>query len=141
MAVPVRRTFAALCTGGAGGVVNEARWSYPPDRGDNDDGDEDDIPNPIFQDGSRSNCCIGKKGKGDAKRREGGREVEARLVLVVRLAIRRWPVCPNLIWTGPDDDDQLSYSYRSTNPEGRRDGVCGSAVTMSVEIVGHESEN
>ena len=66
MAVPVRRTFAALC---AGGVANEARWSYPPERGDNDDGDEDDIPNPIFQDGSRS-----KKGRGS--RREG--EVEAR---------------------------------------------------------------
>ena len=93
MAVPVRRTFAALCAGGAGGVVNEARWSYPPERGDND-GDEDDIPNPIFQDGSRSNCCIGKKGKGDAEGREGRRGGgEARLVLVVRLA-GRWPACP-----------------------------------------------
>ena len=67
MAVPVRRTFAAPCTGG---VVNEARWSYPPERGDND-GDEDDIPNPIFQDGSRSNCG-GKKGKGEAEGRETG---------------------------------------------------------------------
>ena len=78
MAVPVRRTFAALCMGGTG-MVNEARWSYPPERGDNDDGDEDDIPNPIFQDGSRS-----KKGRGRPKGGRGGGE--ARLVLVVRLA-------------------------------------------------------
>ena len=114
MAVPVRRTFAALCAGGAGGAVNEARWSYPPERGDNDDGDEDDIPNPIFQDGSRS-----QKGKG---RPMGGREgeVEARRGWSSSSGWLAGRPAPNLIGTGPDDD-QLSYQLQINEP-GRKEG-------------------